>query len=170
MGIDIRRIRPGEGALLRVVRLRALADAPNAFTSSLEAEAGRPDAQWEDAATKRSGGDREATFVAVDGNEAVGLAGGYHPRLDAALVEVVSMWVAPLHRRSGVAGSLLQAVVGWADEAGAAEVELWVTRGNDAALRTYQRDGFVVTGDVQPLPSDPCQDELRMRRTCRASA
>lgn len=40
--------------------------------------------------------------------------------------------------------------------------ELWVTRSNDSALALYQRAGFALTGDYQPLPSDPCRDELRM--------
>ena len=43
-------------------------------------------------------------------------------------------------------------------------VELWVTRGNDRAVRLYESAGFRATGDHQPLPSDPCRDELRMRR------
>lgn len=42
-------------------------------------------------------------------------------------------------------------------------VELWVTRGNDAAVRLYETAGFRLTGGHQPLPSDPCKDELRMR-------
>jgi ribosomal protein S18 acetylase RimI-like enzyme len=42
-------------------------------------------------------------------------------------------------------------------------VELWVTRGNDAAVHLYEAAGFSLTGDHQPLSSDPCKDELRMR-------
>ena len=57
---------------------------------------------------------------------------------------------------------LVGAVLDWAAAAGARTVGLWVTRGNDRALRFYERAGFTVTGDVQPLPSDPCKDEIRM--------
>jgi hypothetical protein len=39
---------------------------------------------------------------------------------------------------------------------------LWVTRGNEPAQRLYQSIGFRVTGEHQPLPSDPCKDEVRM--------
>jgi ribosomal protein S18 acetylase RimI-like enzyme len=39
-----------------------------------------------------------------------------------------------------------------------------VTHGNDRAQRFYERTGFTVTGDVQPLPSDPCKNEIRMIR------
>lgn len=59
---------------------------------------------------------------------------------------------------------LVKAVVGWAHQTGMATVELWVTRGNDAAVRLYETVGFRLTGDHKPLRSDQCKDELRMRR------
>ena len=74
------------------------------------------------------------------------------------------MWVSPTQRRAGIAAKLVQAIVGWARETDATTVELWVTRDNDAAERLYEAAGFRPTGEHQPLPSDPCKDELRMRR------
>ena len=68
-------------------------------------------------------------------------------------------------RRAGIAAKLVEAVVGWATETNATSVDLWVTRGNEAALKLYEAAGFQATGEHQPLPSDPCKDELRMRRT-----
>lgn len=64
----------------------------------------------------------------------------------------------------GIAHELVTAVVGWAHQTGMTAVELRVTRGNDAAVRLYETVGFRLTGNHQPLPSDPCKDELRMRR------
>ena len=78
------------------------------------------------------------------------------------------MWVSPTHRRARTASELVDAVVRWAVETGAPTVELWVTRGNDAAVGLYEAAGFRLTGDHQPLPSDPCKDELRMRRALDA--
>ena len=74
------------------------------------------------------------------------------------------MWVAPAQRRARVAAKLLEAVVGWAGETDGTSVELWVTRGHEAAVKLYQAAGFRATGEHRPLPSDPCKDELRMRR------
>jgi hypothetical protein len=37
-----------------------------------------------------------------------------------------------------------------------------VTRGNAPAHGLYQSMGFRETGGYQPLPSDPCKDEVRM--------
>jgi ribosomal protein S18 acetylase RimI-like enzyme len=37
-----------------------------------------------------------------------------------------------------------------------------VTRGNYAAIAMYRNSGFTLKNEHQPLPSDPCRDEVRM--------
>ncbi|MEO1059232.1 MAG: GNAT family N-acetyltransferase, partial [Actinomycetota bacterium] len=69
----------------------------------------------------------------------------------------------PAARRAGTGRVLVDAVVDWGRVTGADAIELWVTRGNDDAADLYRRSGFDETGDVAPLPSDPCKDEIRMR-------
>jgi len=106
-------------------------------------------------------------FVAVDGNGRFGaMAGGYRPEPESSprSAELVSMWVAPAGRRHGLARELIDAVEQWARVRACERIELWVTHGNDPAIALYERAGFVVTGDVAPLPSDPCKDEIRMRK------
>jgi RimJ/RimL family protein N-acetyltransferase len=160
----VRRVRTDEGPLLKSVRLAALADSPSAFGSSYAAEAEQPDDHWTHRAMLGAAGERSVTFFAIADESVVGLVSAYRPDPVRLSVELVSMWVAPAHRRAGIAAELVRAVVGWAHQTGMATVELWVTRGNDAAVRLYESAGFRPTGDHQPLPSDPCKDELRMRR------
>ena len=160
----VRRVRTDEGPLLKAVRLAALADSPSAFGSSYAAEADQPDDHWNDRARLGAAGERSATFFGVVDEAVVGLVSAYRPDPSRLSTELVSMWVSPAHRRAGIAADLVTAVVGWAHQSGMATVELWVTRGNDAAVRLYEKAGFRLTGDHQPLPSDPCKDELRMRR------
>lgn len=164
MEAAVRRVRANEGSLLRSVRLAALADSPSAFGSSYAAEADQPDHYWTDRATLGAAGEHSSTFFAIVDDSVVGLVSAHRPVPTGRMVELVSMWVSPAHRRAGVAAELVAAVVDWAHRIGMATVELWVTRGNDAAVRLYATAGFRVTGDHQPLPSDPCKDELRMRR------
>ncbi len=64
--------------------------------------------------------------------------------------------------QSGLGRRLVGAVIDWAVETGASSVGLWVTRGNAPAQLLYESMGFRETGEYQPLPSDPCADELRM--------
>jgi GNAT superfamily N-acetyltransferase len=102
-------------------------------------------------------------FAELDGH-IVGLVGGFTDAAAPGAVELVSMWTAPTARRTGTGRLLMQAVLDWAASAGASEVGLWVTRGNEPAQRLYEAMGFTETGDFQPLPSDPCRDETRMSR------
>ena len=162
-GVDVRRLRAGEAGGLREIRLRALADAPSAFGSTLAREHCQPPGYWDHVAGRGATSARSATFVAVDGERFVGLVGSFVEEATGA-AHLVSMWTAPEARGRGVGAALVRAVLDWATAAGATEVGLWVTRGNDAAVRLYERAGFTPTGAYQPLASDPCKDELRMVR------
>lgn len=161
----VRRITAADGAMLRDLRLRALTDTPWAFGSTFALEVDRTQAEWDERAASGAAGSERCTVLAFVSGECVGLVGGFRNEEDRyhADVDLVSMWVAPEHRGNGVADALVDAILEWArDDAQADVVGLWVTRGNDRAQRFYERLGFVETGDVQPLPWDPCVDELRM--------
>jgi GNAT superfamily N-acetyltransferase len=163
-GFAVRRVTPDDVDVYRDIRLRALQEAPSAFASTLDAEATRSRQEWVDRVLMSAAGVERATFLAFDEDRCVGLVSCGPDDLGADR-QLVSMWVAPTHRGSGVAMGLIAAVLAWAKEIGAAEIALWVARDNDRARRLYGRAGFVVTGDVQPLPSDPSREEIRMART-----
>jgi GNAT superfamily N-acetyltransferase len=60
----------------------------------------------------------------------------------APRAELVSMYVRPEARGGGVAGRLIDAFVAWAQERGAARLEVSAYAANETALRVYQRHGF----------------------------
>ena len=159
----VRRIRPDEGAVLRDVRLAALADAPSAFGSTYARESLLTAEDWAGRARASSAGSGRATFFAVADNGIVGLVGGHNPEPTSSRVELVSMWTHPAARRAGVGRLLVDAVLDWARTCGVQAVELWVTRGNVGAENLYRAMGFVDVGDYQPLRSDPHKEEARMR-------
>jgi GNAT superfamily N-acetyltransferase len=161
-GATVRRVRADEGRALRDVRLTALQESPSAFGSTFDAEASRADLEWTERAQRAAAGPDRVTFFAVLDGRIVGLVGGYRPDARGSIVELVSMWTAPAARRTGVARELVAAVVEWARATSATTVHLWVTRGNEPALRLYEATGFRLTGGSQPLPSDPAKDELAM--------
>lgn len=161
----MRRIRADDGPRLKAIRLAALREAPSAFAATHADAAAQPDDHWTDRAALGAAGTQTATFFAIADTSVVGLVGGYRLDPTASTVELVSMWVAPGHRRSGIAHRLIDAVVEWSRTGGATTVGLWVTAGNDAAQRLYEAAGFRLTGERQPLPSDPDHEELRMQRT-----
>lgn len=162
VGVEVRRTTTLDADYLKRVRLAALEDAPSAFGSTYELEADRPEAEWVQRAVAGSRGSDRATFFALLDDEVVGLVGGYREETSSPVVEMVSMWVAPHVRGRGVGAALVDAVRTWAIETNATSISLWVTRGNAPAERLYRSNGFVETGEVKPLPSDPSRDEARM--------
>src|SRR5262249_4141311 len=73
---EIRRIRPGEGLKLRALRLRALADTPMAFGSTLAREQAFPESVWHERAAGAAAGLGRATFIAAEADQWIGLATG----------------------------------------------------------------------------------------------
>jgi GNAT superfamily N-acetyltransferase len=154
-GVEVRRIAEDDWALLREVRLAALADAPHAFGTT-RADAERyPEARWrQQAGGTTADGRPSATFLGGDGD---GRADGMAVGIDTGEATlVVGVWVARQARGRGLFDLLMDAVESWSPHR---RLVLDVARGNDRARRAYERRGFVVTG-----PSDEAC-EWRMERT-----
>lgn len=131
---------------------------PQAFSSKLEFEQDLDDENWRARLSDR------AHFAAWSGDRVVGTVGAV-PSDDAEAAELISMWVRPESRGSGVGGRLVQAVVDWARIAGFGEVRLWVVEGNSGAERLYERNGFTRTGNVAPVREGEPRLEFEMART-----
>lgn len=158
MGIGDPRVRlltPADWAAFRSIRLRALADAPQAFGSTLEQARSRSDRDWSDLLTQR------AQFVAsVDGIDVGTAAGLDDPERPGA--HLISMWVAEKARGTGISDRLVRSVVDWAVDAGHHKVWLEVAAGNAAAERLYLRHGFVRTGVQGTIAPDDPRPEFEM--------
>lgn len=158
----VRRIRSDESLRLRALRLRALADAPSAFGSTLAREEAFHDEVWHERAAGGAAGEDRVTYIAEDGDRWIGMATGLTdagPRLD-----LVGMFVEPEARGREVGASLVQSIAAWAQGRGATQLHLWVTATNEPALRLYRRVGFRPTGSTQPLDHTPSLQEIEMVR------
>jgi GNAT superfamily N-acetyltransferase len=162
----IRRIRAHEGPRLRALRLRALADAPTAFGSTLAREQAYSDELWRERAAGASAGCDRATFVAEREQQWLGLATGIARADDGQSIGplLVGMFVDAAVRRLGVGAELIEAVASWAKACGGTRMALWVTSGNDPAVALYQRCGFRPTGTTRPLAHTPTLAEREMVR------
>ena len=151
---------------MRTLRLRALAEAPMAFSSTLAHEQGFPDDVWRERAVGASVGCDRATFIAERNKQWVGLATGVTRQHDPehASPLLVGMFVDSTARRLGVGVALIEAVSAWARACRAARLTLWVTSVNDSAIALYQRCGFRPTGVTRPLAHTPTLAECEMIR------
>ncbi len=148
--VTVRRLRPDEWEALRHIRLRALADAPDAFGSTLAEEAARADDAWRDWASRADRG----IVVAERAGRLVGLAsGGPAPGNDGA-AGLYAMWVDPALRGSGVAADIVALVEDWARVAGYPAIGLGVTTTNQRAIALYERLGYADTGARHPLRAE----------------
>ena len=139
-------LRPGDEARLRAIRLRALGDAPDAFGTTLEVASGWPAASW----TRQLR--TLPTFVAVlDGND-IGIVRGARDPDHPDQVWLISMWVSPAARGSGIGAALVAAVQDWARGTDASRLVLEVGAHNQPAQRLYLRMGFQDTGRRRRLP------------------
>jgi ribosomal protein S18 acetylase RimI-like enzyme len=164
----VRRAGPDQWLVYRDLRLAALAEAPQAFSSTLERELAFDDQVWQ----QRLGSLAAATFLAWDSDQVVGMATGKPEDPDDEFAvpgawQLVGMWVSPAMRGTGVAGALVEAVAEHVRDAGAPALVLWVTQVNGRARRFYERIGFGLTGNRQPVrPDEPDHWEVQMIRTC----
>ena len=131
--------------LLREVRMRALADSPEAFLDTVERASSFPESLWRARATPSR---TQACFLRDDGAGMVSCFVADDPKT----VFLVAMWVAGEQRGTGVARDLVERVVDWAREHGAVRVSLSVEPGNERAARLYEHCGFAETDDPPPFP------------------
>jgi RimJ/RimL family protein N-acetyltransferase len=158
--MEVRRTRTTDWEELRELRMRALADAPDAFSSTLEEAAALPEAVWREWA---EGGPASADFLVREDGLAVGMVAIFIEPSTPGRTQLAAMWVDPRHRRRGIARGLIDQAVRWSAELQAHEVILWVTDSNTAARTLYEQAGFRPTGERQPLPSNPALTQSLLR-------
>lgn len=161
--IVIRPLAPHEWATWRAIRLRALADSPDAFGSTLAEEEARPAQAWADRLAAAAVSGQDCPLVAESAGAPCGLVWAKVDGADSSVVNIFQMWVAPESRGRGLAAALLRAAVAWARSKNASAVHLGVTCGNSSAVRLYMREGFVNVGTPQPRRQDSPLLEQSMR-------
>lgn len=148
---SVRRFEAREWRAYRELRLRALANSPDAFGSTLAAEQDRPDAEW--ARRLKAGMDERSQLplvVELDGSS-IGLAWSRVDAADRRLAHIHQMWVDPACRRRGAARLLMNTIASWARSIDVQTLALDVTCDNVAATRLYREMGFVPVGEPEPL-------------------
>ncbi len=153
----IRPTREDDWLTLKTIRLAALQDAPTAFGVGYQAAAADGDERWKQRAAATG---LPEFWLAFDGAEAVGLAGGGVDQ--AGRYHLIAMWVAPAARGSDAARRLVDAVKARAVARGHAGVVLDVAPENGRAVGFYRREGFDFRNEREPLASHPHISVQRM--------
>lgn len=145
--IAFEQLRPDEAQRLRTIRLQALQDAPDAFGTTFAEAAALALAVWTRQLVELP------TFVAFQDGLDVGMVRCMRDRGRPDTAWLISMWVAPEVRRSGLGRSLVDLVVGWARSNGIRRLLLDVADLNAPAIALYDAKGFAPNGNTGTLPS-----------------
>ncbi len=165
--IDIRRVSPEDGPLLRTARLAALEDAStDVFATLRSKEAAYGSDEWARRATRAAEGGHRAIFLAVHrpSGRPVGMAAGYReePTGVDPHVELAWVWVTKSLRGASIAADLVAEVVTWARTTDVSAIKLWVDVTNSAASALYRDCGFTDAAARRSLWLDEDVVERRM--------
>ncbi|MFI1965938.1 GNAT family N-acetyltransferase [Streptomyces pathocidini] len=177
-GYRIRTVRADDWPALKELRLAALSDpvARVAFVSTYEDSSAQADEFWRGRATPIVEGGNATSLIAADRDGRwVAMLALLDETGDRAVqdesgdggapqqMHVVSVYVRPEHRGTGVAERLFRAAVDWSWENTEAErVGLWVHSDNVRARAFYRRIGFAETGETMAFPTRPDELEYEM--------
>ena len=168
--LKIRKFVPQEWQTYRDLRLRALADSPDAFGSTLAAEEDRPDSEWSNRLISSADSSLDLPLLAEIDIEPIGLAWGRIEKTNPDVANLYQMWVAPTHRRLGAGKMLLEAVIAWTRARNVNCLELGVTFRDSPAMRLYTRAGFRPVGEPQLLRQGSALLGQPMRLVLRSHA
>lgn len=144
--LTLRPLALADAATYRALRLRALAEFPDAFTSSAAEETNSAEDWAAKRVRQRAGHVLLGAFV---GDELAGTAGlERRPRAkERHKALLYGMFVAPEHGGRHIGRELVNEVVRIANTwPGLEQITLTVTRSNDRARRLYSEAGFVTFG------------------------
>lgn len=164
MQVHVRRVVEDDWPLLREVRLEMLRDSPLAYLETLADAEPRTEAEWRFRSNRGSTGPTELALAAEDPDRPDRWVGYLACFVDSpGQGHVVSVYVAPGQRGTGLAGRMLDGVVDWArGEAGLDRLHLYVHEHNLRAQAFYRRYGFTETGATVPYDLAPGQVEIEM--------
>ncbi|MFO7539732.1 MAG: GNAT family N-acetyltransferase [Chloroflexota bacterium] len=152
----IRKFAAHEWPTYKNIRLRALADSPDAFGRTLAEAQEYADDYWSGRLSSGANSGRDLPLVAECDDEPIGLTWG---RIEASRPEVANLyqvWVDPDYRQHGVGQLLLERVITWARAENARYLDLGVTFADSPAMRFYRRNGFEPLAKPGPLrPGSP---------------
>lgn len=136
--MSIRRLGPDDGAAFRALRLEALEQSPDAFGEDLAEAREQTDLHY---ANRLEMGEN---FGAFAGEDLVGMllyVREQGPKIGHRAF-VMSVYLQPAHRGSGLASELISAAFEQARADGVLQLELYVSTAAPRARAFYAREGF----------------------------
>ena len=164
MGSNVRVVDIGrdDWRELRALRLEMLRDTPMAYIETVQQAEALGPGEWAFRAARcAQPGSLGVAAVEDDTGRWVGTMGAYLAGPEVA--NLVTVYVTPAHRGTGVTDLLLDSVLSWvARQDDVRTLALLVHEQNRRAAGFYARRGFRASGRTESYPLDASQRELEM--------
>jgi ribosomal protein S18 acetylase RimI-like enzyme len=147
--VSVRALVRGDADLLRLLRLEALAESPDAYVETLVDAHSCDWVARADRLSPSEPADRAAYFAFVDDRPVGMIVAGYGIPNESPFL--AAMWVHPDFRRRRAGRALVLRALAFLRAAGQQRVALWVTETHVGVFKFYQSLGFQVTGVRAPL-------------------
>lgn len=165
--VEIRHARSDEWELLKAIRLEALRESPDAFCMTYDEAVAYEDEVWIELSSADTSGSASVSILALDAAEPIGMAAGI--LCDESQLEVLTLFVRPRFRGTGIAQNLMNKVEAWARARGAQRVVLDVEAGNDRAGAFYAHIGYRPTGKRETYPGRSWLHRLELAKSLTES-
>ena len=160
MTISIRPFTPDEWADLRAIRLRALQNHPDVFSSNYKREEAYDEARWREMIAQDTG----CVFGLYDGDKVIGLTGVFVSRDDpTGKTAVFAMsYIDPAYRGQKLSRYLYEARIGWAQAQPQIEkIVISHRESNEASRRANQAFGFQhIDTQAKDWPDGTSENEM----------
>ena len=163
--LEIKLVLPEHWPVLKSVRLRALADAPEAFGTTWAEALAYPEGEWQARARRFTETPPATGYIAYWNGAPCGMACAYPSEGTPQAAGLTSFWVAPEARGQGIGDTLVAFIADWAAAAGFAMLEADVVEDNHRAIAFYKRMWFQATGQSEPFRGDPSKQIVRLAKT-----
>jgi GNAT superfamily N-acetyltransferase len=160
--IEVKRIQPHQGELLRELRLQALQNAPDAFLENYDSASQKSLEYWQASAQKHATSPQAANFLGYLNGKPAGMIGANIIDHEPDIVNLCALWIAPEARLQALGKALVEHVILWAKQDRVSKLRLWVNRENASAAQFYRCCGFNDTGNTAIFPAKPDAVEQEM--------
>lgn len=149
----------------RQLRLEALKESPEAFSSRYDEQVNLPDEYWKSRLEEAAKGASSWLLFARSGESLVGMVGAMRDPANGLKAQIISMYVTPEARGRGVAGLLMHAILMVIKESGICQACLTVNLDQAPAVHVYKKFGFNITQvETSTMGDGAGHDEATMEK------
>jgi ribosomal protein S18 acetylase RimI-like enzyme len=145
---------PEQWERYRDIRLEALREEPQAFGSTYTDMEQKPPEYWQGRLAEAALGEESWLLFAQEGERLIGMIGAFYDETQET-ARIIAVYVSKAKRKMGVGKALMEGILfKIGKKTGIRKIALGVNQEQSAAVRLYQRFGFIIIDEKEELQGD----------------